>query len=135
VLIVMAASRGRTYPRMAGAPLWLFWLTMTVLLVAGFCVLEGLEIVFEPHHPDGVAGIFGDGGWWALPAAAFAGALMALLARGGRLLLVIATRARESCRVPTIASQHPRLARCSTPPSPMASCAAGRAPPLTALAS
>jgi hypothetical protein len=131
MLMLVATSRGRGHPRMASAPLWLLWVAVTFLLVVGFCALEWLEAAFEPHHAAGVVGTFGDGGWWALPAAAFVGALMTLLARGGRALLLIAARARVTGRVRTIASQHPRLARCSVLPTPMASCAAGRAPPLT----
>ena len=131
ILILVAVSRSRGHPRMSTAPLWLVWLTVTLLLVAGFCALEALEITFEPEHAGSVASIFGDGGWWALPAAMSVAGLMALLVRGGRVLLVIAARTRVAGRTRTVGSGRPRLTQCSALPGPMASCAAGRAPPLT----
>jgi hypothetical protein len=134
MLMMVAASRGRGYPRMARVPLWLLWLAVTLSLVAGFCALEGLEIVFEPHHAGGVAGIVGNGGWWALPAAAFVGAVMALLVRGGRALLVIVARGRMMRRVRTTVSLRPRASWGASLRRPMAGCAAGRAPPPTGLA-
>jgi len=72
---LVAVRRGRDRVHAAHLPLWLLWLGLTVALLVGFCALEALEIVLEPHHPAGVVGVFGDGGCWALPAAAAIGAL------------------------------------------------------------
>jgi hypothetical protein len=132
LLRLVAVSRGRSYPGMAGAPLWLLWLGVTGLLVAGFCAVEAIEIAFEPHHATGIAGIFGSGGWWALPTAAFVGGLMAGLVRGGRALLVIAARGRLTQPARITSSRHPRAPGDRLLVRPLASCAAGRAPPVTA---
>lgn len=129
-LIRLAASRGRGSPEGARAPLWLRWLWFTVLLLVGFCALEGLEMAFEPHHAGGFVGIFGDGGLWALPAAAFVGAVMTLLWRGGRALLALAARQQVSHRASLLSPRRRAASRSTPPPRPMASCAAGRAPPL-----
>lgn len=131
---LFAASRGRGTLTVTRAPFWLLWLALAALLLVGFCALEGLEIALEAHHAAGLIGIFGHGGLWALPAAASVGAVMALLVHGGRALLKIAAR-RRSLRV--AGSPGTRLARSRVAAplcGPMASCAAGRAPPVHALA-
>ena len=127
---LLEAWRGRTPPAMTSLPLWLAWLGWTLALVAGFCALEGLEIVLEPHHVGGVVGVFGNDGWWALPAAAFVGAVMTLLLRGGRALLAIVTHSRGSRRVRSASVRHPGRVPGASRRRPMASCAPGRAPPL-----
>jgi hypothetical protein len=86
LLRLAVVSKGGGQLPMAGRAPWLRWLAVTGLLLAGFCVIEGLEICFEAHHATGLQGIVGDGGWWALPAAALVGGLMVLLACSGRAL-------------------------------------------------
>jgi hypothetical protein len=130
---LVVAWRGRGDLDFAQAPWWLVWLGLTVLLLAGFCALEGLEVALEPHHTGGLVGIFADGGLWALPAAAFVGAVMTLLGHGGRALLVIAARRRITRRASVSAPRHRGASRCAPRRRPMASCAAGRAPPLIEL--
>jgi hypothetical protein len=130
LLRLVAASRRHSEPRVTALPLWLLWLGTTLALFAGFCALEGLEIALEPHHVGGVVGILGQGGWWALPAAAFIGAVMTLLVRGGRALLLIVARGRMTRRVRATASRRPPASGASSR-RPMAGCAAGRAPPAT----
>jgi hypothetical protein len=127
---LLGAWRGRTRPVTTSLPLWLGWLGWTLALVAGFCALEGLEIVLEPHHVGGVVGVFGNDGWWALPAAAFVGSVMTLLLRGGHALLGIVTRSRGSRRVRTASVRHPGRLASESRRRPMASCAPGRAPPV-----
>ncbi|HLY50153.1 MAG TPA: hypothetical protein VKR21_13245 [Solirubrobacteraceae bacterium] len=134
LLRLVAAWRGDSEPRPTALPAWLLWLGTTLALLVGFCALEGIEIVFEPHHVGGVVGLFGQGGWWAVPAAAFVGALITLLMRGGRALLVIVARGRDARRPRTTASWHRRRAWRAPMRPPMASCAAGRAPPARGLA-
>jgi len=134
VLRLVAAWRGDSQPRLTAPPVWLLWLGTTLALLAGFCALEGLEIALEPHHVGGVVGIFGQGGWWALPTAAFVGAVMTLLVRGGRALLVIVARGRPTPRLRTTASRCPRASWSAPLRRPMAGCVAGRAPPARRLA-
>jgi hypothetical protein len=131
VLRLVAIWRGRAHVEIVRAPLWLVWLGLTVVLLAGFCVLEGLEMLFEPHRTAGISDIFGSGGWWALPAAALVAALMASLVHGGRALLVVAAR-RRLPRRSVVSTARPRaLSRVVSSHRPMATCAAGRAPPVT----
>jgi hypothetical protein len=130
---LVAAWRGRGTPVTARAPLWLLWLALTLLLVVGFGALEGLEMAFEPHHAAGLIGIFGHGGFWSLPAAALVGAVMALLVHGGRALLVLAGRHRCGRVNRSIGSWSARSPAGPLLCGPMATCAAGRAPPLLAL--
>jgi hypothetical protein len=53
----------------------------SALLLATYSLQEWLEGVFASGHPGGLEGIFGHGGWWAVPLALAAGlALAALLA-------------------------------------------------------
>jgi hypothetical protein len=134
LLRLAAAHRGRGEPRLTALPIWLLWLGTTLALFAGFCALEGLEIALESHHVGGVVGIFGHGGWWALPAAAFVGALITLLVRGGRALLVLVARGRTTRRVRTTAAWRPRASGGASLRRPLAGCAAGRAPPESGLA-
>jgi hypothetical protein len=134
LLRLLAASRGRREPAMASVPLWLVWLGWTLALVAGFCALEGLEIVFEPHHFGGVVGVFGNEGWGALPAAGFVGAAMTLLLRCGRALLAIVMRNRGARGVRMASVRHPTRFERATRRRPMAGCAPGRAPPEVGLA-
>jgi hypothetical protein len=131
VLRLMATWRGRSQVELVRAPLWLLWLGLTLVLLAGFCAVEGLEMVFEPHHPAGLAAIWGSGGWWAVPAAAFIAALMALLVHGGRVLLVVAARRRLLRRAARSTVRQGAFHRDFRPHRPMATCAAGRAPPFT----
>jgi hypothetical protein len=131
VLRLLATWRGRAHVEVVRAPLWLLWLSLTFVLVAGFCALEGLEVLLEPHRGAGMSAIFGSGGWWALPAAAFVAAVMVLLVHGGRALLVVAGRRRLLRRERRSAADLRAFRRDVRPHRPMASCAAGRAPPLT----
>jgi hypothetical protein len=129
---LVASSRGSSHPRLA-KPLWLLWLGLTLLLIAGFCALEGLESVFEREHDGGLMGIFGSGGIWAVPAAALVGALMALLMHGGHALLAIAA-GRQGAHLADAPFVRARaMTPAIQPHRPMADCAAGRAPPLALL--
>ena len=130
-LRLAASSRGRVDLEIVRLPPWLLWLGLMLLLLAGFCALELLEIAFEPHRTVGVVSIVAGGGWWALPAAAFVAAVMALLVYGGRALLLIAARGRAIRRAGDSRRRRRAVARPARLRRPMASGAAGRAPPLT----
>jgi hypothetical protein len=107
------------------------WLAATVSLVLIYAGQEFLEGLFATGHPAGLVGIFGDGGLWALPVAAAVGGVLALLVRGERAALALAARLGRSrprtrhTSVPVHSSAAPAL----IPPSPLAVCSAGRAPP------
>ncbi len=63
------------------------WLACTTCLVAIYSGQELLEGLFATGHPAGLAGVFGAGGWWAVPAAACVGLVLAALLHGARWLL------------------------------------------------
>jgi hypothetical protein len=107
------------------------WLAASAGLVMIYAGQEFLEGLFATGHPAGLVGIFGDGGLWALPAALAIGAVLALVVRGGHAALELA--ARLSRRAPRArarpAPAYPPAAPLLRPPSPLAACSAGRAPP------
>jgi hypothetical protein len=110
------------------------WLLAAAALLAIYCGQELLEGLLASGHPGGLAGVFGAGGLWAIP---LSGLLGAVVAAG---LHVAAVAVEWVARVG--ASAAPRRA-CARPPlrptaiflsvpEPLASAAAGRAPPLLA---
>ena len=107
------------------------WLSATLALVLIYASQEFLEGLFAAGHPAGLQGIFGDGGWLSLPAAAAVGIVLALLVRGGRAAIELAARLRRA---------RPPLGRDSAPilrpkpvfliaAAPLAACSPSRAPP------
>ena len=107
------------------------WLGATLALVLIYASQEFLEGLFAAGHPAGLQGIFGDGGWLSLPAAAAVGIVLALLVRGGRAAIELAARLRRA---------RPPLGRDSAPilrpkpvfliaAAPLAACSPSRAPP------
>jgi hypothetical protein len=63
------------------------WLLCTVSLVAIYVCQELLEGIFAAGHPAGLVGVFGYGGWWALPAAGCLGLVLAAAFHGARWVL------------------------------------------------
>jgi hypothetical protein len=108
------------------------WLAATAVLVAIYGGQELLEGVFAPGHPTGLAGVFGDGGLWALPASALVGAGLALWVRGADAAVARVARLRgasvASLRGMEVRPYAPRPVVVSML-SPLAASAAGRAPP------
>ena len=108
------------------------WVVCSVSLVAIYAAQEFLEGLFATGHPAGLAGIFGFGGWWSIPAAACVGLVLAAIFHGARWVLdeiaqrlagVLTARARRPaeplrCRDALL----PRL-------SPLAVGWSGRGPP------
>jgi hypothetical protein len=100
-----------------------------VLIYAGQELLEGF---LATGHPGGLAGVFGGGGWWALPLALAFGFGVAVLLRGAAAAVALIARTR--------AAAPPRPASPRRWPAPrtvflpvrsaFASAAPGRAPPL-----
>lgn len=63
------------------------WLTCSVCLLAIYVAQEFLEGLFATGHPAGLAGVFGYGGWWSVPAAMCVGLVLAGLFHGARWVL------------------------------------------------
>jgi hypothetical protein len=109
------------------------WALVSVALFSLYVGQEFLEGLFATGHPQGLAGILGDGGWWALPAAGAVGALLTLVIAGGRVL-VAAVAARSRRRAAITVAHAARLAVCRDRVAlprlaPLARVGAGRAPP------
>jgi hypothetical protein len=101
-------------------------------LLALYSCQELLEGMLSTGHPGGFEGVFGEGGWWAVPLAFACGTIVAAALRGARAAIRWAA-ARQ--RRPRISHGHP--APTPRPPRiallrlvPLAGAAAGRAPPL-----
>jgi hypothetical protein len=72
------------------------WLLCSASLVAIFMSQEFLEGLLATGHPGGLAGIFGFGGWWSVPAAAAVGFVLAAAFHGARWVLgEVAERRRQ----------------------------------------
>ena len=56
-------------------------------LVGIYVAQEFLEGLFATGHPGGLAGIFGYGGWWSIPAALAVGLVLAAIFHGARWVL------------------------------------------------
>src|SRR6202035_4308126 len=76
-----ALSGQRSLPRYA-VSLTGLWLLCSAALVAIFCCQELLEGLVATGHPGGLAGIFGFGGCWAIPAALCVGLVLAAVLHG-----------------------------------------------------
>lgn len=69
------------------------WLLCAACLVAIYTTQEFLEGLFATGHPGGLAGIYGYGGWWSIPAAlAVALVLAAAFHSARRVLHAVAER-------------------------------------------
>lgn len=107
------------------------WLLCTISLLAIYVGQEFLEGLFASAHPAGLAGIFGYGGWWAIPAAGGIGLVLAAAFHGARWVLdQVALRGQRA----GIAS--PRATAAAAPrivlvprPAPLAGGWSGRGPP------
>lgn len=86
------AMSGRTsLARYTTSFAWL-WLACAVCLIAIFACQETLEGLFATGHPGGLAGVFGYGGWWSIPAALCVGLVLAACLHGARWVLEEVTR-------------------------------------------
>jgi uncharacterized membrane protein len=100
-------------------------------LVAIFVCQELLEGAFLTGHPAGLQGIFGWGGWWAIPASLCIGLVLAALFHGARWVLhEVAQRHARRARTWTAAGPQRRPAAVLlAPPAPLLSGSSGRGPP------
>ena len=100
------------------------WLLCAACLVAVYITQEFLEGLFATGHPAGLAGIFGYGGWWSIPAALAVGLVLAAAFHGARRC---STRSPSGARTrPVLAGRPPaRHARSRVDCAPAGARAAG----------
>lgn len=107
------------------------WLLCSICLVGIYFGQELLEGAFAVGHPAWLAGVFGTGGWWAIPAALCVGLVLAAIFHGARWVISVAERYRTRvARAATHSASHPRprsalRSRCA----PLALGWSGRGPP------
>ena len=107
-------------------PFLTVWATSALALVAIYAGQESLEGMFAQGHPGGLAGVFGHGGWWSLPLAVLVGLATALVVRvGAELERAVAHVSFDP--LPFLIRQPATLQLVLA--RPLASRAAGRAPP------
>lgn len=127
-----AVSAPRSAPRLA-ASFGALWLACTAALVAVFTVQELLEGALAAGHAAGWLGVFGYGGWWAVPAAACVGLVLAALLHGADWMLAeVARRWGASWRAPRVRRARPPrpvLSWPALPPAPLAAGWSDRGPP------
>jgi hypothetical protein len=108
------------------------WLASSTCLLAIYVGQEALEGLFATGHPAGLAGIFGYGGWWAIPVALCIGLVLATIFHGARWVL---DEVAERCRSTSASRARPRPVRptwadAALPRlSPLAGGWSGRGPP------
>ena len=114
-----------------GAALAKVWLLAAAALLAIYCGQELLEGFLASGHPDGIAGVFGAGGLWAVPLSVLLGAVVAcgLRVADAAVRWVAARGRRPSRRRPSRRSARPAEVLLALR-EPLAGAAAGRAPPL-----
>jgi hypothetical protein len=102
----------------------------SVALLTIYSVQEWLEGVFAVGHPAGLEGVFGHGGYWAVPLSVLAGLLVASLLRFASAAVEVVARltARRPLASPVFPSGRPG-AFSTVLSSPLARRSAGRAPP------
>jgi hypothetical protein len=113
------------------------WLLCTACLLSIYVAQETLEGMFAIGHAAGWTGIFGYGGWWAVPAAACVGLVLAAAFHGARWTLdEIARRVGGRPRVRARRSGAARRPAESWQPVPLplADGSSGRGPPAVARA-
>jgi hypothetical protein len=107
-------------------------LTIGASLLALYSCQELLEGMLSSGHPGGFDGVFGDGGWWAVPLSLACGFVIAAALRGARAAIRWAA-ARRRAPKPSYGrpAPAPRPRRLALPRlEPLAGAAAGRAPPV-----
>jgi hypothetical protein len=108
------------------------WTLCSVALVAIFAAQEFLEGLFAFGHPAGLAGIFGFGGWWAVPAALCLGLVLAAVFHGARWLVAEVARRRAlpgSWSGPSPRALRPSLSVTARAPAPLLAGWSSRGPP------
>jgi hypothetical protein len=126
------ALAGHTTVRRYSLSLAALWATCSVCLLAIYVTQELLEALLAVGHPGGLAGIFGYGGWWAIPVAACVGLVLASVLHGARWMLgriAARTAAVPRPRAPRTMQRH---GGCPSAPRPLPALSCGwslRGPP------
>jgi hypothetical protein len=123
-----ASARGLDGKRAAART----WLTCALALLAVYCAQELIEGALAPGHPAGLAGVFGSGGWIAIPLAlAIGGALTTALKVADTLVRFTAAGPTSPVWRPAPARPRPRhpYAISGWRLDPASGVAPGRAPP------
>jgi hypothetical protein len=107
------------------------WALCALLLVAIFACQETLEGLFAVGHPGGWTGVFGNGGWWAVPVAACVGLVLAAVFHGARWAVhqVARWRRRPSRARRTVGRLLRRLPGASGESAPVIAGWSSRGPP------
>ena len=128
---VARAGAGQRRRPGGGAAFGGLWAVTSLCLYAIFVVQELLEGLFSSGHPGGTAAVFAHGGWWAMVAAVGLGGVVAALLRLAEAVVELAARLAPSLSQAQTAARvfRPR-ALCARPLRPLATAAAGRAPPV-----
>jgi hypothetical protein len=126
-----AVAGQRSLSRYTVSLAWL-WLLCSASLLVLYVAQELLEGLLVSGHMAGLAGVFGYGGWWAIPAALCVGLVLAAVVHGARWVLdEVAQRCRRRSPRPRTGSapwRHP-LAGLLPAPAPIACGWSGRGPP------
>lgn len=114
------------FARLSSATLWLLtW----VGLVAIYAAQELVEELLASGHPTGFGGVFGHGGFWALPAAWVVAGAVTLCLRVARAVLRTAAEAHSPRLWPAQLVLVAPAGSTLVAPAPLARAYAGRAPP------
>jgi hypothetical protein len=104
------------------------WLLAWAGLLGIYVVQESLEATLVSGHPGGVTGVFGHGGWWAVPVSAVVAAAVTGLLRVARAVLRFAAGLRpRALRGPASVFQPASVVLAV--PAPLAYARASRGPP------
>jgi hypothetical protein len=119
----VAADDGSSLPKV--------WLLAALSLLLIYCGQELFEGFFATGHPGGLVGIFGQGGLWAVPLSIFLGGLVALTLRVADAAVRWAASHGGRDHKPRARARNPLRPSgfLAIPRAPLASAAAGRAPP------
>jgi hypothetical protein len=127
------AMHGQTSVPRYGLSMVALWAICATSLVAIYSGQELLEGALATGHAAGLVGIFGYGGWWAIPAAVCVGLVLAALLHGARWMLhEVATRHARTAPSPcTPGAARLRPPEISLPRlAPLALGWCGRGPPI-----
>jgi len=127
------AFAGQTSLSRFGLSFAALWLVCSAALVAIYAGQELLEGLVATGHPAGLAGVFGYGGWWSIPAALCVGLVLAAVFHGARWALDAVGRHRGRPRA--VANDAVTAIRATrdaliAPLAPLVGGWSGRGPPL-----
>lgn len=121
----------RTSPGEFSLSFGALWALCTAALITIFACQETLEGIFFAGHPSGWSGMFGDGGYWALPVGACVGFVLAAVFHGARWVVTLTALWRRRPSRPRRTSLPARRPVTVTPaaPAPVLAGWSSRGPP------